>query len=257
MPYPVIADVTTLVRIHLDDTQNNGAGLIFTDSASFVLPLLNDACRRLQRDLEDAGVPTRTNEVFIPDLPPLATPGGVGVPDPTIQQNLSFSGFFDGQTLHATPTLPTDLLVPMRMWQRSSGTGLTMSEVTPAQAGLSSEYQDFSMGNWDWRNDAMYWNGALVAKDIRLRYKQAIANFTGSPDFATTTIPFLDSEEPLSYLMAYKFSASTSGAAAAADLLQGYERSKGKIISRYIRIQQETYYHRQAYGDSGDMFSWF
>ncbi len=257
MAYPVIADITSLTRVLLNDTQNAGAGLVFTDTAPFTLPLLNDACRRLQRELENGGVPSKTTEIFLFNLPQINTPNGSGLPDPAVYQYLGFTGFYDGQTLLATPTLPSDLVAPLRLYQRTTGTDLTFDEMNRAQAGLPSVNQDFSLGSWEWRSDAIYWNGSLVNKDIRLRYKQGFTAFTGSPNFTTTQVPFLDSEEALSYFMAYKFSSSTSGYGAAQDYFLGFKQALDKVINRYVRELQRTNYTRGAYGDSGDAFSWF
>ena len=103
MPYPSISDVLNLVRVFVNDTlagsnATPGEGRVFTDSAPFIIPMLNASLQAFQRDLENSGVPTMRKEVFIYNVPVITSSGGAGVPDPSVQQYLSFGGFFNGTT---------------------------------------------------------------------------------------------------------------------------------------------------------------
>lgn len=265
--YPSLETLLNLVRVRLNDTFKGvtgtaGEGRVFVDSAPFILPLVNSALSKYQRDLDNAGVPTKITEVFLTNFPPVNGPSGVGVPDPAVQQNLNYSGFFDGFVNYDTPALPSDLLVPKDIWERSTGTGLSFTPVAHAVGGpLLSCNQNFSIGNWDWRGDAIFWNGALVAKDIRLRYVSQISFFEGlnPTDFPTTPLPFRESIDCLAYAVAEDFAASRLPPGATADLQTKYKTELDKIINRQVRGMQGTSWRRVGYGedDSSDGIGWY
>ncbi len=259
-PYPTIEDVVTLARVYVNDTILSGAGVIFTDNAPFILPLLNSAIAQFQRDLWNRGVSTMVREIFWMNIPPINSALGVGVPNAGVFPALGYTGYNDGLNYYAQPALPSDLLLPLRLWQRSSQTNLTFSEFFPAQAGLPSTYQEYNLGEWEWQGDMIVWNGALIAKDVRMRYLATVRyyNSTTVPAaFPTTQIPFRDSVEALAYYMAYEFASSRLPAGGANDLLANYQKTVDGITTRYTRSNQRTVYERGAYGNTGDLFGWF
>lgn len=258
--YPSIEDWANLVRVYVNDTFKGatgtaGEGRIFTDGAPFVIPILNAALSDYQRDLDNSGVPTLTNEVIFYNLPPInSAANGVGVPNPAVQQSLTYTGFFDGYLNYNTFLLPSDLIAPKRIWQRTTGTNLTFTLVQPAASGLRSMYQNFGIGEWEWRMDGLFWNGATIGKDIRLRYTKQVAFYgnTLSPSvFPTTPLPFRESVECLAYLGAEKFCSSRLPPGGTADLLARYRTEMDKVINRQIKDMQTRKYARLAYGDGG------
>lgn len=256
----MIEDVLNLARVHLNDAGLGGAGRIFTDSNPAVLPLLNDALADLQRGLQTQGVSTNVKEYFTPlttPVTPVNSTLGVGVPNPAVQQCLSYTGFFDGLVNSATPFLPIDVLVPVALWSRSSGTELTYTPVDQAEDALESTYQGYDLGNWEWRGDAIWWNGALVSVDIRLRYVGAITFYgstTPPANYPTTPLPFRDSVTALAYLVAEKFASSRVGSSG--DLLPKANKAIDDMANRYIQRSQTVVVERQAYGADGDLFNY-
>jgi hypothetical protein len=255
--YAPIEDVLLLARVHVNDTfagatGTPGEGRVFTDSAPFILPILNDALADYIRKMHNKGVTILKKEVFITNIPPVNGPSGLGVPDPAIQPFLGYNGYFDGLQLYKNPVLPCDLIVPLKLWQRNSGTGLTFGNFLPAEDGLGSHYQNNTFGNWEWRGDALYWNGALVQKDIRLRYLNTIQFFpTGTPasSFPTTSIPLRDSVSALALLCAEKFCAARLPEGATAGLLAKIELAINEVSNRYVRLKQHVGYGRDSFGD--------
>jgi hypothetical protein len=263
--YFTIEDVFTLCRVHLNDsfpglTDTPGEGLNFIDTAPFVLPILNDAIAEYVRQMHNNGVDILTKEVFLYAIPQVNGPLGQGVPDPTIQQNLSFNGFFDGALNYATPALPIDCLVPLKMWTRTNGTGLTFQKFTECQDGLKSRYQDFTLGEWDWRGDAIFWNGSLGVMDLRLRYLGTVQFFpstTPPAQFNQTPVPLRDALTALAYLCAEKFAASRVQAGGTADLMAKAAKAIADVVNRQVRARQHRVHYRQPYGESGDVFGYW
>jgi len=265
--YPTIETWANLVRVHVNDTftgatSTPGEGRVFTDGAPFTMPILNDCLADYQRELDNASIPTKYNEVFFTQalgnaIPPINSSSGAGNPNPAVQQELSFTGFFDGYQNYPVPFLPPDCLVPKRMWYRNAGTNLTFTEFFPARAGLQSQFQDYAPGEWDWRGYSIFWNGSLVETEMRMRYVQQVA-FYGSlstPLFSSTPIPFKDAISVLALMGAEKFCAPRLPAGATAGLLAKIRAEMDKVINREVKAMQATRHSRGAYGESGDIFT--
>lgn len=245
-------------------TGTPGEGRIFIDSAPFVLPLVNEAIADYQRYLDNNGINTNVREIFFDVLhhnaiPPLDGPRGPAVPDPAVRQHLSYTGFFDGLRNHENPRLPADLLVPKKMWQRTAHTGLVFTEFRPIEDddGLQSYFQGSDLGNWEFRHDGIFWNGALVEKEVRLRYV-AQAGFFGEAlapeDFPITPLPFKESLEALALLVAEKFCAARLPGGATDALLAKFAVVMSLVINRQTLALQTRRFARAPYGEDGDVF---
>lgn len=266
LAYPSVEGILNLARVRLNDafagaTNTPGEGRVFTDSSPFVLPCLNAAILALGADLENANVPaTRTEEVII-NVPPInstATGGGVGLADPTLQQILSYAGFFDGSAQTSTPALPNNLVVPNDVAQRQSGTKIPFNTVPQMDGQLQSMIQGYDLGMWEWRSNSIVWNGSIYALDVRLRYTVGLAPVTAAPSaFPTTYIPLLGSLNALAFRTAYNFAVSQTMAQAVQDLEQDYILELNRLIQRQVRVAQNSPPARESYGESGDMFGWF
>ena len=262
-PYPVIEDVLSLVRSLLNDTfagatGTPGEGRVFTDGAPFVMPLLNYAMQMLALFLEGHSVPKPTVTVIISGITPVNGPLGLSVPDPSITQNLSFDGFFDGLQTNNAITLPADFATPKKLEQRPTNSGLTFAEVESAADGVDSRYQDFSLGTWEFSNDRLIWNGSLVEMDIRLRYVSATQFLRNVPTtaFSTTTMPWLSCQMALANFIAGAFNESRVPGSGAT-FMANYRMAALAMVQRYVRQMQNIDFSREAYGEDGDLFGWF
>src|SRR5580692_7177180 len=100
--YNTAGQITSLVRSLLNDSQGN----LFTDT--LLLPYANSAYRKLQRSIGNAG-----GGGFIQDDVLLVVPA-VTQTDTSLQVSISDSTAPPNQ-------LPTDLLVPVKIWERPDG----------------------------------------------------------------------------------------------------------------------------------------
>lgn len=127
---------------------------------------LNAGLRSVQRRLRNSGVETLIKETVITPL--TATPNT----DPTTQVYLNDSGYFDGTNFANPPQLPTDLVVPLVVWQRPTGAsvgwGAPMPQANDGLPSLTTIYNYFKA--WEWREDKLVFNCANQSLDIRLRY---------------------------------------------------------------------------------------
>lgn len=263
--YDSVEGVLNLVRSLVNDTFKGatgtpGEGRIVIDSAPFIIPLYNNAVRHLGRDLENRGFPAKKAETVIIGLPVINGPEGAGQSDPTIQPFLGYNGFWDGAQLHANLALPAALITPERLWERVSAETNNFNEIFEAPAGLISRAQDGSLGQWDYRGDAIYFNGSTQIMDLRLRYYAVAATLAATADpktYATTPLPWLDSTEALAYHIAFEFCQSQLPLGQSADLLRGYVTAMTGLAARMVRRSQRVRYNRSPYGDTGDYFGQF
>src|SRR6266849_3524597 len=83
--------------------------------------------------------------------------------------------------------LPTDLLVPLKLWERPNGSTQGFVEMVDLtrHGGLPSRAQDLTLSVWEWRADGLYFLAATQDTQLRLRYLKAY------PDFTDATSPVL------------------------------------------------------------------
>src|SRR5260370_26030626 len=96
--------------------------------------------------------------------------------------------------------LPTDLLVPLKIWERRSGSTDEFVEMVDLtrHGGLPSRAQGLTLSIWEWRADGLYFLGPTQDTQIRLRYLKAY------PDFTDATSPVLvrNAQEAIAYATA-------------------------------------------------------
>jgi len=179
--YNTAGQITALARSLLNDAQGN----LFTDAV--LLPYLNSAYRKVQRAIGNAG-----GGGFIQD-DALLVVTAVSAPDASLQVSISDATAPPNQ-------LPTDLLVPLKLWERPDGSTQEFCEMVDLtrHGGLPSRMQDVTLGVWEWRADGLWFLGATQDTQIRLRYWKAY------PDFTDATSPVLvrNAQEALSYATA-------------------------------------------------------
>jgi hypothetical protein len=253
--YPSLETVMNLARVMLNDFQNSGAGLITTDTSPQTLPALNSAIRWLYRKLRNVGDPSLIRDNVQRNLPATTVVG------PTVQNYLSFDGFYDGTALQGSPTLPADLMFPLELWEQQTNSNLPFVLMNQPQAGLPSVWQQTTaLGMWEWRggaqktagtggSDALFFVGATVPVTIRIRYQAALTQYTGTVDFANSYIPIMDCEEAVAYYFAYNIARTLTGITPAiADLKQSAEDALADLKLEQVRRAQTVNYEREAYG---------
>ena len=179
--YNTAGQITSLVRSLLNDAQGN----LFTDAV--LLPYVNSAYRKMQRALGNAG-----GSGFLTETATLIV-AAVTTPDTSLQVSITDSTPPPNQ-------LPTDLLMPSKIWERPNGSTddfLEMVDLTQ-HGGLPSRIQDVTLSVWEWRADGIYFLGATQDTQIRLRYLKAY------PDLTDATSPVLvrNAQEAIAYAAA-------------------------------------------------------
>ncbi len=154
--YNTAGQITSLVRSLLNDA----AGNLFTDTV--LMPYANAAYRKAQRSLANV----QSGSFLSDDV--LLVVAGVAQVDASAQVSITDATAPPNQ-------LPTDLLVPVKLWERanlSSDDFVEMTDLTDHD-GLPSEPQVERLRFWEWRADGLYFLGATQDTQIRLRYQKS------------------------------------------------------------------------------------
>ena len=255
-PYPSLEEVANLVRTIMNDdmpgdTGTVGEGQILVDNQNIstkMINAMNEAIRQTYRQLRTVGDPTLiVDNYIVSNLPVVNGTQGPGVPDPATQVSLGFNGFFDGTNMNSALTLPSNMLAPIEVWQRRTGSNHGFHRMTQSQDGLSSGYQDHGLGQWEWRSDGIWFNGSLYANDVRLRYYRTFLPFTGpSLNFTNTYIPIIDCTSAVAYKTAYILDFSL-GSPQAAETKAKADEEIFNLRNQDVRRRQGVPYHREPY----------
>src|SRR6202158_2719085 len=132
--YNTAGQITSLVRALLNDSQGN----LFTDAV--LLPYANSAYRKTQRALGNAGAGG-----FIQDDVLLVVPAVAQV-DTSLQVSITDATAPPNQ-------LPTDLLVPVKIWERASGSSDDFVEMVDLSqhGGLPMRGEGPTLSGWGGR----------------------------------------------------------------------------------------------------------
>ena len=223
--YNTAGQITSLVRSLLNDAQGN----LFTDAV--LLPYVNSAYRKLQRALGNAG-----GGGFLTENVTLIVPA-VTTPDPSLQVSITDSTPPPNQ-------LPTDLLLPSKIWERRNGSTDDFLEMVDLSqhGGLPSRVQDVTLSVWEWRADGIYFLGATQDTQIRLRYLKAY------PDLTDATSPVLvrSAQEAIAYAAA-ALAAWSRGSPLAEKWDDAASDAIEDLINEAVRREQQSARRRRPF----------
>lgn len=244
--YPIADEVLQLSRALVNDMLRDKGGRILTNSAPFSIVYLNSAIRKVQRHFANNGLTNYVKDnVILPSMPPAASS------DPSVQVAVSISGYFDGVKQNAQPTLPADLILPLAVWERITGSGASFTPVAPCQSdGLPSGVPGGNLGTYEWRNDALNFVGSLNPIDLRLKYEGAIPAIGAGVDLTTISIPLRDAHEALANWVIY-FYGFARGSELRAEAKKNAEDEMDEVVHRYVRKDQRIAYRSGGYRAGG------
>jgi hypothetical protein len=232
--YNTAGQIASLTRSLLNDAQGN----LFTDT--LLLPYLCSAYRKVQRAIANAG-----GGGFIQD-DALLVVTAVAEQDPSLQVSISDATAPPNQ-------LPTDLLVPLKLWERANLSSDDFAEMVDLtrHGGLPSRVQDITLSVWEWRADGLWFLGATQDTQIRLRYVKAY------PDFTDATSPVLvrNAQEALAYA-----TAALAGWSRGSPLAEKWDDAAmdaiEDLVVAAVRREQQTARRRRPFGSRSGWGVW-
>jgi hypothetical protein len=223
--YNTAGQITSLVRALLNDA----AGNLFTDAV--LLPYVNSAYRKTQRALANV----QSGTFLIDDV--LLVVAAVAQVDASAQVSITDATAPPNQ-------LPTNLLVPVKLWERpnlSSNDFIEMTDLTDHD-GLPSEPQAPALRYWEWRADGLYFLGATQDTQIRLRYQCSFPDLTD----ATSPVLIRNAQEALAYA-----AAAMAGAARGAPQAERWDVAASDalddLLTRAAQREQQTGRRRRPF----------
>jgi hypothetical protein len=204
--YNTAEDVLNRIRVIINDSEIAG-GDVLTDTAPFTFTLLNGAYERVQLELAKAGVETFTAEWWLIGLPlmPTVDPEARMVVDDTGCNILYPNGV--GDVFSMTPQLPTNLVLPLELYERQTNTTNFAARMKQPEGGLTAiEQQDFLV-DWEWQTDGLRFRGAQQSQDVKIKGEQQLPLLV-TP---TTPVPIRGVLNAAAYFGAMIFAESRGG----------------------------------------------
>lgn len=243
--YPIADNVLQLARAGVMDMLRTTSGAILTNTAPFTVVYLNAAIRRTQRELANNGITSNIRDnVIISGLTPAA------VSDPSVQVYVSALGYFDGAKLNGNITLPADLILPLEVWERQTGSGAQFMYIPSPPEGLESRLPGSYFGQWEWREDRINMTGSTITEDLRLRYEASLARVAAGSDFTKVVIPISDGEDVLAAAVVMQY-ARTRGSAMRQESKGWFDDEMYQLVNRHVRKDQRIAYRPRGYRAGG------
>jgi len=225
-PYDNAEYILQIMRSLGNDAAQSLAGNLLSDNQPYVAPMLNSGYRHLQRKLVVRGFQTMKKRLILTGILPIA------ILDPGEQVSLSYTGYFDGLTNHASPTLPADMLMPLKLKERQSGTIQMFQPMFPARDGLPSRQQSICLRDWIWENDQIFMCGATLTIDLEIMYAVFLPELVLLP--TPSPVLILRSENALSYYTLGKWAESRGSALAPSLFARGDEALKDIVATESL-----------------------
>jgi len=203
-PLDTLENVLNTARVRLNDAIQQLSGDILTDNAVFTLTDITAAWRRLQQMLANYGVSIFNREASFPSVPACtSTDYGVFV-------FIDWDEYFDGNNPQSAPVLPGDMISPLNLWERISGSTGAYTPIDQVYNGLPTVPKDTLNRRWEWRDNAIYLNGATGLTDIRLRYSGFLPDFVENTTtaFSAQQVPIVNCLSPFAWLVCFEVAKS-------------------------------------------------
>lgn len=243
--YPIAEDVAQLGRALINDMIRSTGGQVLPDTAPYFIPFLNSAIRKTQRYLANNGLLSNVVDNAILNAIPAVTNL-----DPGVQISISALNYNNGTQTFSSPVLPADLILPLALMQRQTGSGAQFTPMLPAKGPLISRVPGPYYGEWEWRGDALNMVGSTMVMDIRVRYEGRLPRIQVGTNLSNTTINIRDGEDALAMGMVMRFSFSR-GSAQRMEAKAEWKEECDELINRYVRKDQRIAVRPRGYAAGG------
>ena len=174
-----------------------GSGIYFTQQS------VNTAWRKMCEFLANVGFTALKQEAIITGIPLSASL------DPASTSWLDWFNCFDGANLYDVPELPSDLIVPFKIWERPTGQNAQFPR-DPMELmfdGLPGMQKQSWNGCWEWRANRIYFPGALQVMDFRLLYRRYLGDFldVGNVQWFQQPVPIQRCQDAFSLYICSEF----------------------------------------------------
>lgn len=243
--YNTAEDVLNRTRAIISDSEIAGGDLL-TDSAPFTFSILNGGYERVQLELAKAGIEVSIAEWWLIGLPfmPTVDPEARMVIDDTGCNIIYPNG--TGDIFSMTPQLPTNLVLPLDLFERQTNTICEAREMRQTLKTLPSASQDLYIVDWEWSSEGLRTRGALQSQDIKISGEKQLPQLV----VPTDPVPIRGVLNAAAYFAAMIFSEGRDGEVAPT----WAQRAQEEIFLRLqisARRRQRRPGRRRAYSSKG------
>lgn len=267
-PYDYLESVLQVARTRVNDAIASINGDILTDTQPFTATMTNSAWRKLQAYLANLGYSRLKQQFIAPAFPIVANL------DPASQTFWSWIWYFDGTSYYAPPNinvLPFDLIVPLRMWERPTGSNSYFQPMCMAPDGLPDCRKTCWNRYFEWREDAIYMPGSLASMDFRIEYAAYLPDFAvtsnilGNPAImgpdgnpltpANMVVPIMRCQSSLANYLAAELCMGRDDVDVQS-FITSAEMDARLVMNNEVKLKQRTPVSRKPYGGFGNGSSW-
>lgn len=237
-PYDLLNKVLNTARNRLNDAFSTlfpVSGKLLQNNNAQTLQIVNTAYRKLQEYLANLGYTRLTREAIVEALPV------VGSKDPASQAYINWFNYFDGQNLWTSPLLPSDLIIPLEVWERVSGQQSGFSKMEMILDGIPAWAKQALNCRWEWREDSLYLPGAQQSVDLRLRYAAYLPDFAdvGMMQWFEQPVPILRCMDAFAYYICAEVLEAREDVAENPFIAKA-ESAATKVMNRDVRAKQRV-----------------
>lgn len=177
--YDPLNSILTAAAARLNDrvdTLQPVSGSLLGSGNPFTQQMVNTSWRKLCEFLANIGFTALKQETLITTFPVSASL------DPASTSWIDWINCFDGANIYSVPILPSDLIIPLKMWERPNGQNAQFPR-DPMELcfdGLPGGQKMAWNGCWEWRSNRIYFPGALQVLDFRILYQRYLGDFVDS-----------------------------------------------------------------------------
>lgn len=189
------------------------SGNVLDHTQATTQQFLNSAWRNFQDSCCDSGSKKFQEEIVIEGIPPTASY------NPAAQSSISWFQCGDGVNFTTTPVLPSDLVTPLWMSERQTGSCAPFPEPDEPNMelyidGLPRTNQKYYFnGCWEWRGEVIYYPGATQSVDFLIRYRKNLPDIVdvGNIRWFNQPVPMVRCQNPLSWWLVVEVATFASG----------------------------------------------
>lgn len=237
-PYLLAGSVTAQARALINDMSlGTVSGDILSDAQPYTFLLLQGCYEEFQDVLIEHGVESLQRECILLNLTPT-----VGA-DPSIQNYVTYSGYYNGSTTVSQPVLPPDMFMPVRLAMRQSGTLNTFGDVGHVMDWISTDPATGYTTKWQWREDKAFFPPFTVAQDARFKYYPMLPQLSGP----NSPVQIAGAKMALAYMLAEKACESRNNPALTASFAMKAEKAVKRMCRRTSHKRQRTNYRKKPF----------
>src|SRR6267142_1543227 len=243
--YNTVEGSVLRARAILNDMEIQG-GDVLTDTAPFTMQFAMIAYEAVQKQLAILGVEVNVDYFWVIGLPtmPINDPEGRLVLYDAGTAITYPNGLNSSSAM--VPQLPVNLVLPLKLWERQTGTTNYPSAMKQRNGGLNTMTQQTFLVDWEWVADSIQFRGSLQSQDIKIKGEKHLAPIASVND----PVPIRGATNAVAWELASAFALSR-GSPIAAGMDKAGQDEIFALQQLSVRRRQRKHSRRRPYRGYG------